>query len=502
MSKKSYLSTKSKFQLIIILFVVIGTFFYLGSNRSNSVGTVIAASDLIDHADEQAKANVENVVATMKAEFDKEYSDPSLYFEDFSEEIAVLDVECNKSLEAYFSDKIEIPYFTKSYNQYYLPTLKKFRDGEISVSEVVEDSAEYIRVLKFDIYTMVSENYNGEVGNQLSDYVGYLEENGVKHFMYQEIQLKASEVTEIEFIKLRHFNNPFEKLKDKKIIKRRNFMSDLGANSTRWDKEDEWVKDLEKKYNVALVKADLDYGLKGQWCDYYAPKNDPTMKFPATEILSRCLQIYAQRALYEEIEKIVDEEGYGGQIVHIAIPRNRDVKIFDKNGRWSDPDVFDFDLSLNPNNISIINDGYKGCYDITLNLLLEEGEAIDYAKLQKITARITDLFKVNYVEGDEPWKRKDMFVFFYTLPKEEQEIVVDLFKRDMITETYFRERTTLSNIYSDMYYVREETEGFHYLDTRAKKMDFLLRITGDYKSIINRTVESFIKKAKRNKLIK
>ncbi|GAU75502.1 hypothetical protein [Fusibacter sp. 3D3] len=501
MSQKSYLSTKSKVQLIIILFVVIGTFFYLGSNRPNSAGTVIAASDLIDHADEQAKANVENVVATMKAEFDKEYSDPSLYFEDFSEEIAVLDVACNKSLEAYFSDKIEIPYFTKSYNQYYLPTLKKFRDGEISVSEVADDPAEYIRVLKFDIYTMVSENYNGETGNQLLDYVSYLEENGVKHFMYQEIQLKTSEITEIELSKLRHFDNPFEKIKDKNVIKRRNFMSDLGSNSTRWDKEDERVKQLEKKYNVALVKADLDYSLKERSCTYYAPENDPTMKFPATEIESRCIQIYAQRALYEEIEKIVDEEGYGGKIVHIAIPRNRDVVIYDENGRGRDPDVFDFDLSLNPDNMSIINEGYKGCYDITLNLLLEEGEEIDYEKLQKITARITDLLKMNYVEGDEPWERERLFVFFYVLPEAEQKIVIDLFQRDMITETYFRERTTLSNIYSDMYYVREETEGFHYLDTRAKKKDFLLWVTGDYKSIINATVESFFEKAKQNKLI-
>ncbi|MBF4694600.1 hypothetical protein [Fusibacter ferrireducens] len=502
MSKKSHLSTKSKFQLIIILFVVISFFFYLGSNRSSSVGTVINASDLIDHADEQAKANVENVVATMKAEFDKEYSDPSLYFEDFSEEIAVLDVECNKSLEAYFSDKIEIPYFTKSYNQYYLPTLKKFRDGEISVSDVVDDPFEHIRVWKFDIYTMVSENYNGETGNQLYDYVGYLEENGVKHFMYQEIQLKASEITEIELNKLKNFENPFEKIKDKNVIKRRNFMTDLGSNSARWDEENEWVKDLEKKYNVALVKVDLDYSLKERSCTYYAPQNDPTMKFPATEILSRCLQIYAQRALYEEIEKIVDEEGYGGQIAHIAISRNRDVVIYDENGRGRDPDVFDFDLSLNPDNISIINDGYKGCYDITLNLLLEEGEAIDYAKLQKITARIADLFKVNYVEGDEPWQREDMFVFFYTLPKEEQKIVVDLFKRDMITETYFRERTTLSNIYLDMYYVREETEGFHYLDTRAKKLDFLLRVTGNYDDLMSLSADTFGTRLKRDKLIR
>ena len=71
----------------------------------------------------------------------------------------------------------------------------------------------------------------------------------------------------------------------------------------------------------------------------------------------------------------------------------------------------------------------------------------------------------------------------------------------MITETYFRERTTLSTIYSDMYYIREETEGFHYLDTRAKKLEYLLSITGDYESIMSLPSKVFGERTRRESLI-
>lgn len=80
------------------------------------------------------------------------------------------------------------------------------------------------------------------------------------------------------------------------------------------------------------------------------------------------LTLLAQRAMYEEVEKIIKEEGYGGKIVYLT---TLDARTEDTLNNCLKLDTELADMSVKRSNKEIIDIVFKGTYDTSLNLILD-----------------------------------------------------------------------------------------------------------------------------------
>ncbi|GAU77327.1 hypothetical protein [Fusibacter sp. 3D3] len=453
-------------------------------------------SGLVDRAEDVADAQVDESLVKYTKDINWEYGDPSLYYEDFSDIEKALDEKSNEITEAYFKPKVDFPFYFKTKNQYYLPVLKEIRDGKISMEEALEDPARTIRILSFDMYYWVTnpDRQNFAYNDIASEYYIIQRTKGINGCFYKFYCVIDENINFKEIEESQNAESPIQYLIDNNAKLYTRVMSDNMDGYFCYYDDNGLGNFLKNKYNQEFKPAFFEYSFKEDRAKYYYSVSDPSLKFAATDYGDLYLAVLAQRAMYEEIDKIIEEEGYGGQIAHMSIPNKDNLEMGDENKHY--------DMSQKYDNRTIVNEVYDGGYDTSLLLLLEEKEEIDYAKLQKISARIQDLFYTNVAEDEEIWYRSELFIYFYTLPKIEQKIVVDLFRRDMITETFFRGMTeSIADIYVNMYIVRVETEGFHYLDVRAKKTEFFLDPLGDFETLMSLSKRDFEDRFKTTRLI-
>ncbi|MBF4692650.1 hypothetical protein [Fusibacter ferrireducens] len=451
-------------------------------------GEGFGVSGMVDHANEVANAQVEASVAKYSEDINWEYGDPSLYYEDFSDIEKELDEKSNEMTEAFFKPKVDFPFYFKTKNQYYLPVLKEIRDGKLSVEEALDDPARTIRVLSSDIYYWVTDpNKQYFLNSDIT--MAYIKEQkalGIERYFHRFFSVIDESIDYEQINKSKNEEEPIQYLIDDNARIVMGVASDFAWSSLKMYDDNGLGAYLKGQYNQDFKPALFEYGFEESLGQYYYPVSDPSLQFAATDYGDLYLTVLAQRAMYEEIDKIIEEEGYGGQIAHVSIPRTIGLTFIQVEKGY--------DMSQKYDNRTIINEVYDGGYDTNLLLLLEEGEEVDYAKLQQISARIQDLFYTTIFDNQEIWQRSDLFIYFYTLPKVEHKIVIDLFDRDMITETFFRDKTkSIGDIYVNMYITRVETEGFHYLDVRAKKSDFLQRVLGSGQEIRRFTIDEFEK---------
>ncbi|MBF4692652.1 hypothetical protein [Fusibacter ferrireducens] len=465
-------------------------------NALYTTGEGFGVSGLVDHAEDVADAQVDESIVKFAKDINWEYGDPSLYYEDFSDIEKALDEKSNRMTEAYFKPKVDFPFYLKTENQYYLPVLKEIRDGKLSVEEALDDPSRTIRIPSFDMYYwMTSPDEESFVYSDIaSEYYTIQEESGIRGYIYRFYGVIDENINFKEIEESQNAESPIQYLIDSNAKLFTSVMSDKMSGYIRYYDDNGLGNFLKNKYNQEFKPALFEYSFNEGRAKYYYPVSDPSLKFAATDYGDLYLAVLAQRAMYEEIDKIIEEEGYGGQIAHMSIPNKDNLEMGDEKKHY--------DMSRKYDNRKIVNEVYDGCYDTSLLLLLEEDEEIDYAKLQKISARIQDLFYTNVAKDEENWQRSDLFIYFYTLPKIEQKIVVDLFERDRITETFFRGMTeSIADIYVNMYIVRVETEGFHYLDVRAKKTEFFLNPLGDFETLMSLSKREFEDRVKTTRLI-
>lgn len=248
---------------------------------------------------------------------------------------------------------------------------------------------------------------------------------------------------------------------------------------------------LKAKYNEEFVWNGVGYNENGSVSNLYSPKRDLSLKFMTNYSVERgdkYRTVLAQRAMYEEIEKIIEEEGYGGKIAHLTTP---DARYLEESKDLVTFDMESYDMSKPLSNEEIIDKVFRGTYDTSLNLMLDENEEIDYIKLKKICERIAALCPTTYQKKRDFGTRNISLIYFYRLSEEHRQIVVDLFSKEWCTENYYREESTLANMWDNMVRERAETTGFHYLDIYGTKETFYFEILNNAKDISEMSIEAF-----------
>jgi len=145
---------KKKIILILLLSLILS----LSSCTSKPQGGSVTLADMAGNIDEVAEQKSLQFKEENKEKFDKHYSG-NLYYEDFSEEAKLIN-------EAYGERKIKeleypyeeenlgkyLEYFMKPNVECYNLSLKKLRDGEITMDNILEDEEEHIRSISLDFY--------------------------------------------------------------------------------------------------------------------------------------------------------------------------------------------------------------------------------------------------------------------------------------------------------------------------------------------------------------
>lgn len=453
----------------------------------------VTGGDMIENARANEQALIEGVRASETEAFNKHFSN-GLYWETFEEQEHMLNEAFHKVYEKQFGTTKRFNYFCMTKNEYYKESLKKLKNGELTVEQIIENPKDHIWKMRFQVVGAEKQD-SDDIRNIWEPSMWEL------YVKFNKIQ-RASGIHEMENWYVRIWNDvgatevvDIAKKDDPIFFIMNNINTvdiwigkladDRGVNGIVRDD----LLQLKKKYNEEFEWVGVGTNENESMSNLYAPIRDHSLKFMVgyMDNEDKYLTVLAQRAMYEEIEKIIKEEGYGGRIAHLTTP---DVRYSDSIV-GAEMDIVTLDMSKKCNNKEIIDKVFTGTYDTSLSLMLNENEKIDYKKLKRICARISGLCPTNYDKDRNYGTRNETFIYFNRLNEGKRKIVMDMFSREWCTENYFRESSTLANMWDNMERERAETTGFHYLDVFGNRETQYLHICRNKAELETMKVEEF-----------
>lgn len=471
---------------IVAVLLISGSILFFGGCVSPTK-TSYTGQDLIKQAEIEREALVA-AAQERKSDLDKMYRN-GLYFEDFSKEIEILDTFIAQKVEAEYQEVISpaSSILIDPHNQYYNASLKQMKEGKLTPEDFYNNPGEHIRKMMYDQYQLIAgvdaEDHTSQYLALDAKRTSILEEYVAKKLGYIKLRIyplmnkaltreKALELLKERLLKEHIWDNGliYSSMETPYIINGKSTSGVMIGSRTL-----DTLQRLKDKYHEEFLPVESIGGTQ-KTGERYASKRYPEVLFEngswSTE--DAYLQALSQKLLCDEVYRIIKEEGGEKFIAPLSVPVSNDDFIGKNTYNTVEiPDVKDFLLNA-----------YTGEYQVTLNYLKTSDEEIDYALLQRITNRIHILI------SSEEKSRNVVLVYFYDVDESDKTIVTDLFKRDMLTASDFDDRESLMGIYSNMYRDRVETDGHHYLDVYAEKLEYLLRPS----EIFAGTVEEYVKK--------
>lgn len=459
----------------------------LAGCQQSKGGVGYSVSDMIEKDKADKAANLESVIKTDKEAFERQFLN-GRYWQQYDELELKLNSEFNKKIE----QEMAMPpgkfnSFCRTENVYFKDSLEKLKNGELTMADILANPAKHIWELSFKVYTSdLLTDYNPEE-EQIYDRFDTVNNKyrleGFYRMNNRIVGCSNIMKTKNLMLKMTLIEDPEHFIMNNDQYCGADIATNEGNKSVNGVVSD-GIRELRAKYHEDFVWVDIGKNENGSFDNMYAPARNKTLKFIKSYSGDKYLAVLAQRAMYDEIEKIIEEEGYGGKIAHLTIPDPR-YTVID-----IDPDNNSVDTSKSYTNAEIINKVYKGSFDTILNLLLEPEEEIDYEKMKNISARIQGLITDAYRDFDkergediELAARNSSVLNFYRLPKEYHGIVIDLFQKNWSAGNYFREEGAFEDMWANLSYEREETDGFHFLDIYCETIAPSLIVIGLEKDI-------------------
>ncbi len=489
---------KLKYLITLIVCITLIT----GCSGSHGGSTVINGADQIETAKQLKEAEVKANIVSKKEDIERQYGS-GFYFEDFSEEIAeinkyyervlyneVLNIkeqvlyeeEFNGS-ERVISKKVlnisEMEYYARICvkNEYYNDSLNAYREGSLAVEDFFEAPEKHVRSMDIYLTTffdgLTDEDYQNDydrhkvVEKCIPKIIEEWNTKGLEtaEYTYRIYNIKPSKFGQYVF------NQPVNRIdpyKDNCISFTHYENQDkLGVT----DKVYETLNSLHEKYNEEFVFIKPNHVRTGGPRTYFfAPKKDYTLEFSSDSYgLDTYKHVLTQKILSEKVNAIIKEEGAEDFIVQFNAPVCFST--------YSDPYEKAYDTSNVYENENFLDEVFlKHGYDISLYYLLKENEEISYDLLKRIVSKITDLTQV---KDQNPYGRQDRtrsFVFFYNYNDDMRHIIIDSFRKNILSEKYFREDSSLSSMTYGLFKIRAELDSFSLLDIYGHELDNKLRI--------------------------
>lgn len=454
---------------VIIALLSISICVFMLSGCSDSTQT-ISNHDLIENArgadEEVAKQNKEK----LKGLFDRQYAN-KLYLEDFSEVEEALNEAYIEQFEKEIFDGFNFPYFISSEVEFYNDSLKKLRDGQISVQDILLSPEEHLREFSTTFFVFATnEERPHEAMHALDEKLIAMNElynaHDIKHRIewriYDSEVLKDYKIQDIEAME-----NPRIFLEQEGVILDETYYTDSFVSNYEDDtkmlykKQTEVITILQKKYGLDFVPLGQDQYMK----DMYAPVNELDLRFEELGHKDRFLTIRAQKVFSDKIYEIIEEENASGYIGALVVPNDSGNTNINRKS---------YDLSQPVDDIVFLSDVYEPEYDVSLVYLATNEEEIDYEKMLNITRKIWMLFD-NQVGFNK--SRIAFFIDLYIVNDEsEKELITSLLYENRLSERYMSWERGLENIYINMYKRRLENEAYFYLDIYATKLEYFMSV--------------------------
>ena len=476
----------------IILILLLSLILLLPSCTSKPQGGSVTLADMAGNIDEVAEQKSLQFKEENKEKFDKHYSG-NLYYEDFSEEAKLIN-------EAYGERKIKelkypyeeenlgkyLEYFMKPNVECYNLSLKKLRDGEITIDDILEDEEEHIRSISLDFYYFREEKFRFlEFSSDFKRMRDSYREKDVPFEVVVRGYLK-SKLRQFSFEWLKKMDKPFIFLEDSYSKFTNEYYTTEGEKFGKIY-EDEKIKSLrtlKDRYNEEFIAIHERLESEGFY-QVYSPVNDMSIKFDVETIYgNKYACVMAQKMVTKTVNKIIKSKGYEDRIV-----------VFSTVEYVPDNHSEEFNLKVDFNNIKteedevkFINEIFPQSMQTTLYYLFTEDEEIDYKGIKEVVEEYQEIY---------PNKEDDInsvFIYLIKISEENRKIAVDLFKDKDSTEGYFIKRNPGIDL-ANQFIVRTDHEGFRFLDVYGEQLDFMYWITKPSKDL---TVQEFIQRERRN----
>lgn len=473
---------------LIGLFVLVAA---TGCDSSSSPGTSINMGQMAREADQKQKAIIQNVRETQKDVLDKMYG-KGLIDQDFSDVKQRLDKEYSTRIEREINALVSVPYFVKCDTTYFNSTLRDAKAGNWNIDKVLENTEGNIRESHISVYlfedpTLIGQssanielfNYNKKLINYAADYE--------KKFNYKKIHFIECCCDQKALMKktVRTYANSKEyEFGLAEYVLSKGSLTGIGKDlfvparqflEAKYGEKFLFIGESEKQIGKGIYAPVNHLDLKFEMDSYYFTELDEKDKY---------LSVLAQKYLSEEMDRIIKAQGLDGKMAFLIVPHSIKDDDTDMNGCQT------AHIKTRSDQLKFLNEVYGGNYDVNLMYLKEADEAVDHAKIKKSIEQVQSLIThPGKGELDEADTRVSCFVSFYNMGDEDRRIALKLLKRDRITENYYREQVQFSNLLSNMFIRREETDGFHYLDVYGQKENKEWSIMGKLKPM---TTDEFV----------
>lgn len=444
------------------------------SGCSNSSGNrAYTLADQKTAAEEQEKNNIEQIKVEKREEFDKMYEN-EIYLEDFS---SVKDKYVNE-YKAYIEKLLlsfEMPFTYELDIQFYNSSLLQAKNDELDFSAVINNPGEHIRYLdlRLSFFREDGKKLKKELKPLYKALKTYWEKNYKSRVIKTDIMWSIydkSLLQDLDISTIQNQENQLFHLDPYKKCLLRNVSSNEGMDSYYLDL-DSSQEDLDNLAEIAHEKYKEDFigiiDLKEIGPSMCAPANDISLAFETDgKGADKYITLLVQKAIYEEVDKILLDVGLYDVVVPIVVPKDRDIPQILKQ-------KVDYPQQLE--NEVIINEYFDTYTDITLYYLIDDLKYIDYDKLQNFYLKLDSLFIVRGIcpmpEGpDFEEKNLSCFSFYF---RDKNSFVRNVYKEKIIsrvlTTKYFEGGADLNNLASAMYITDDNSELSQLIKIYTKK---------------------------------
>lgn len=480
--------------------------------------TIIEGGDLARMGEETNRKLVEKNIRRFKDKYQRHFGG-GLYFADLGEAKKKLNEEYTLYLKTQMDKVFHEPYILRLEAEFVNSEVQAYAKGEKTLSEILQSPGENLMSLKgqfFGFRKNLKKEYEVDEFPEydlLADMSVEYVEAGVD---FIEIWFNEYPQTLLEKYPLREMEkqeNLFLYLKDepKKVMSgclRKTYydggysykeppIQHIGARMTdkpypgrerpgqEITKDDESLEYanrdnvyyLNKKYNMEFFQ------IVNMW---YAPVDHPEMFFESghsywlfhpehnPEGWDYFLGLYYQYLLGLRIDALLEEAGLSEEVLYFVqtepemgeyyaghpVDTARDAYPFGKEGYTEE---------------HFLSDGYTGIVYVNFIRLEESGKPVDPVKLEQVRTKVSEIIGI---PGRDARREKDPTLggrviknFAYLVDPEEKRIARELFRKHPLTERADNPAPTFSNVFSDIYNTRIETEGFIYLDIFGTKIE-------------------------------
>ncbi len=522
MKNKIQNKTKNRLQQFVVLLLVM-ILLLTGCGGSRVSSDMLYGSDMVKEAEQKDKEHIQKVVLAQDLKYSRHFRN-GLYFEDLTKPQQELNELFNKHLEkelkTFLQEKApayqDVPFVLQTEVEYVNADAKAYMLGEKKAEEIIDNPNSMMKLkicwYFFKIFKEENEADIDLVYTQLRDLVDkewvekYINQ-GVEEFeaiikSYDPDVLERHSKEEIKeakpidlLLKDEHYTvdmallkTPYYETKDSEY----KFFSRGGITDSH---EDIMTGAVMSKYNVELVHLYLGF---------YLYKNNPELMFETYSVEKDVVVDHFQSMMYQyllnqRIRKMVDESGLSDRVLFFI---NTEPKSISPDGMGSDEEPYDFGKGFDED--FFLREGYREVVDITFIYLDDEAVDVERSKWATLSMLENKFFyplheQISFEHKDTTLKDgtkaegniKNGYVYIYNMNEADRKVVVDLFRKNALTERAKRPRLDgMADVFSLQYVTRAETQGFHFLDIFGKnKVEITLGrniIVDDYNEAVEK----------------